>query len=224
MDDLSEIERLAGALLRQLEPAQRRALLRSMSRDVVKRQRSRIASQKNPDGSPFAPRAPKTPPMQGRYAVSFLYPSGGFGAPRHVTLKSYTVSNKMMTGYDLEAEGIRSFFFDKVIKWLPVPSDKQNVSAGRLRKRGSLRRAAMFRRLSSARYLRSGNDDLEFWVGFTGRAAEVARIHQEGLKDKPAKNAREIHYPQRRVLGFSGEDRQALLDSMLQHFSRITRA
>jgi phage virion morphogenesis (putative tail completion) protein len=220
-DDIEQIERTAGALLQQLTPAKRRALLRRISRDIANSQRSRIARQLAPDGSGFTPRKEKVPPAPGRYAVSFLYPSGGSGEARKVILKSYTIANRMMTGWDIEAEGVRSFFFDKVIRWLPVEPQYRNASAGKLRRGGSLRRKAMFRRLTSSRFLRAGNDDLQFWVGFSGRAAEIARIHQEGLRDRPSRKAKPIAYPARELLGFSAADRTALLDAFLAHFEAV---
>ena len=42
-DDLAEIERIAGALLRSLSSGQRRTLMRRMGRDLAAGQRARIA-------------------------------------------------------------------------------------------------------------------------------------------------------------------------------------
>ncbi|HEY4544867.1 MAG TPA: phage virion morphogenesis protein [Pedomonas sp.] len=218
-DDLVEIERVAGGLLRQLTSGQRRSLLRRMARDMAARNRARINAQTAPDGTAFEPRRKREPARTVNQTACFLYPSGGSGGPRKVVLRNYAIektgeTNYMMTGFDIEAGAIRSFFHDKVIKWLPVDADHRNASAGRLRRRGNLRRKAMFRRLATARLLRSGEDDQGFWVGFTGRAAEVARIHHEGLRDRPSLKARPISYPRRPLVGFSNEDRQALLDML----------
>jgi phage virion morphogenesis protein len=43
-------------LLRSLSSGQRRKLLRKMARDLAASQRQRIAAQRQPDGSAFAPR------------------------------------------------------------------------------------------------------------------------------------------------------------------------
>lgn len=221
-DDLVEIERMAGGLLRQLSSGQRRSLLRRMARDMAARNRTRIAAQQAPDGTAYEPRRKREPPRTSNHSVCFLYPSGGSGAPRKVILRQYALektgeTNTMMTGFDIEAGAIRSFFHDKVIKWLPVDEEHRNKMGGRLSKKGSLRRKAMFRRLATARLLRSGTDDHGFWVGFTGRAAEVARIHHEGLRDRPALRAKPIPYPRRPLVGFSDADRQALLDMLYAH-------
>ena len=223
-EDLIEIERVAGGLLRQLSSSQRRALLRRMARDMAARNRTRIKAQKAPDGSAFEPRRKREPPRTSNHAVCFLYPSGGSGAPRKVILRQYALEKTgetayMMTGFDIEAGSIRSFFHDKIIKWLPVDEEHQNKTGGRLRRRGNLRRKAMFRRLATARLLRSGEDDHSFWVGFTGRAAEVARIHHEGLRDRPSLKAKAITYPRRQLVGISDTDRQAVLDMLYTHLA-----
>lgn len=54
-------------------------------------------------------------------------------------MKSFTwTKGRMVTGFDIEAAAIRSFAFDKVVKWLPVPEEHRNASGGKLRRRGRL--------------------------------------------------------------------------------------
>ncbi|EIZ77765.1 phage virion morphogenesis family [Novosphingobium sp. Rr 2-17] len=220
MDDLADLERIAGAMLRNLSNGQRRIVMRKMARDLANSQRRRIASQRQPDGSSFAPRKPKTPPISGRGAACFLYPSGGGGEPRKVIMKSFTWgTGSMMIGYDIEAGAIRSFDRDKIVKWLPVPEEHRNRGGGRLRRRGGLRRRAMFRRLSSARFLRSGIDDQGFWVGFTGKVSQIADVHQRGLRDRPSLRAKAVSYPKRELLGDTPADRGLLLDTLYSHLA-----
>jgi len=219
-DDLAEVERIAGTLLRSLSSGQRRTLLRRMARDLTQEQRARIAAQQQPDGSAFTPRKQKQPPVSGRGAACFLYPSGGGGPPRRVIMKSFTWgTGRMMTGFDIEAGGIRSFEFGKVVKWLPVPEQYRNAGGGRLRRRGGLRRRAMFRRLASARFLRSQADDQGFWVGFSGKASQIANIHQRGLRDRPSLRGKAVDYPRRELLGPTPADRERLLDLLYTHIS-----
>ena len=219
-DDLAEIERLAGALLRTLSAGQRRKLLRKMARDLAASQRQRIAAQHQPDGSAFAPRKQKAQPVTGRGAACFLYPAGGSGPPRRVIMKSFTWgTGRSMTGFDIEAGGIRTFEFAKVVQWLPVPPEYRNRTSGRLRRRGSLRRKAMFRKLASARYLKAQADDQGFWVGFSGKVSQIASIHQNGLRDKPSLRTRAIEYPRRELLGATPTDREHLLDLLYEQLS-----
>lgn len=220
-DDLADIERLAGSILRSLTSGQRRALLRRMGMDLAKANRDRIAAQREPGGGAFAPRKAKQPAVTGRGAACFLYPSGGSGAPRRVIMKSFTWSTgRMMTGFDIEAGAIRSFEFDKVVKWLPVP-EEHRTKGGPLRRRGGLRRKAMFRRLGSGRYLRAQADDRSFWVGFSGKASQVAGIHHHGLRDKPSLRAKAIDYPRRELIAAGDADREHLLDLLYTHLTDI---
>ena len=224
-DDLAELERIAGALIRNLSSSQRRTLMRRMARDLALSQRQRIAAQKQPDGAGFTPRKAKQAPISGRGATCFLYPSGGGGEPRRVIMKSFTWSTgRMMTGFDIEAGGIRSFEFDKVVKWLPVPEEYRNAGGGTLRRRGGLRRKAMFRRLASARYLRSQANDQGFWVGFSGKAAAVANIHHYGLGDKPSLRSKAVSYPQRQLIGATDIERKAMLDVLFATVTSQTNA
>jgi len=217
-DDLAEIERIAGALLRSLGSGQRRTLMRRMARELAIGQRQRITAQRQPDGTSFEPRKAKQSPVSGRGAACFLYPSGGAGEPRKVIMKSFTWSTgRMMTGYDIEAGAIRSFEFDKIVKWLPAPEEHRNASGGKLRRRGGLRRRAMFRRLATSRLLKTGTDDQGFWVGFSGKISQIADVHQHGLRDRPSLRAKAVPYPKRELLGATPADRERLLDLLYEH-------
>jgi hypothetical protein len=107
-------------------------------------------------------------------------------------MKSFTWgTGRSMTGFDIEAGGIRTFEFAKVVQWLPVPPEYRNRTSTRLR------RKAMFRKLASARYLKAQADDQGFWVGFSGKVSQIASIHQNGLRDKPSLRTRPSTPPPR---------------------------
>lgn len=55
-DDLSALENWAEPLLAALTPAKRRTLARTIGQALRREQASRIAAQRNPDGSAYAPR------------------------------------------------------------------------------------------------------------------------------------------------------------------------
>ena len=220
-DDLAELERIAGALLRTVSPGQRRGLMRRMARDLAISQRQRITAQRQPDGSAFEARKAKAAPVTGRGAACFLYPTGG-GEPRRVIMKSFTWgTGRMLTGFDIEAGGIRSFEFDKVVKWLPVPAEYRNSGGGKLRRRGGLRRKAMLRRLASSRFLKTGTDDQGFWVGFTGKVSQIADVHQHGLSDKPSLRAKAVQYPKRELLGVTPADRERMLNLLYEQVAAV---
>ncbi|WP_415844655.1 phage virion morphogenesis protein [Stutzerimonas zhaodongensis] len=60
-DDLQALEDWTGALLNRLDPAARRKVTQSVARDLRRSQQQRIGAQKNPDGTPYAPRKPRQP-------------------------------------------------------------------------------------------------------------------------------------------------------------------
>lgn len=58
-DNLAALEDWAGVLLARLSPAERRKLTTRIGRDLRRNQQQRIATQRNPDGTPYAPRKAK---------------------------------------------------------------------------------------------------------------------------------------------------------------------
>lgn len=149
-DELSELAAWTDALTAKLNEGGRRALTRQVGIEIARSQRRRIAAQRNPDGSAFAPRKPKE------------------------------------------------------------------------EKRGKIRRKAagpMFRRLRTPKFLRMQNDASSAEIGFTGAAGRIAGVHQYGLRDRVSRRAGapEVSYPERRLLGPSAEDRDRIMDIVLEH-------
>jgi len=214
--DLGELERFAGAILGSLKPAERRSLFRKVARSLRTSQQQRIARQENPDGSRFEARRRPKDPVPGAYAVKFLYPAGGGGAARLVTMHSWARQGPLMTGFDVEAGGLRSFEWSKVIRWLPVEQGEQNKGAGKI-KRPTIRQRAMFRKIRRSGVMNANGSDQEAWVGFAGRVAAVARIHQLGLFDKPSHGSPNVRYAVRHLLGFTAQDRSRILDTTIEH-------
>ncbi|ATO31582.1 phage virion morphogenesis protein [Dickeya dianthicola] len=66
MDNLQRIDDWLAALLAKLTPAERKALLRGVARDLRKRQQERIRLQQNPDGTAFEPRRVSLKDKKGR--------------------------------------------------------------------------------------------------------------------------------------------------------------
>ncbi|MBR7777368.1 phage virion morphogenesis protein [Undibacterium rugosum] len=84
---------------------------------------------------------------------------------------------------------------------------------GRIKKQKS----AMFTKLRTATHLKIKSEAGEISVGFFGRVARIARVHQFGLKDRVARNGPEVQYAERPLLGFSHADRELIKDSLLRH-------
>lgn len=135
-DPLQQLEDWAAPLLAQLQPAQQRALVRQVARELRASQAQRIGRQQNPDGSAFEARRPQS------------------GNRPQATTKA----------------------------------------------------RAMFGKLRQARYLRVLPDAAGAAVGFTGRAARIATVHQQGLRDRVRPGGPEVQYPARQLLGFTAAD------------------
>lgn len=216
-DDLAAIETLASALLRKVGAPERRRILREIASDIRASQSARIGQQKQPDGSAFEKRRPRKVDKPGTHAVKFLYPKGA-AKPRLVFMKSWVRQGPLLTGFDAEAGGIRSFFWDQVAEWLPVDPADQNKRSGKFRRQGKVREKPMFARLRNGRNLKSGATADEAWIGFPkASTSRVAEVHQKGMMDRPSKRGKPVRYARRVLLGLTNEERGAMIDTILRH-------
>ncbi|WIE52406.1 phage virion morphogenesis protein [Pseudomonas sp. GM17] len=88
-------------------------------------------------------------------------------------------------------------------------------------KRGRLKRKAqMFQKLRTTRFMKVQSDGNAISVGFTGRIARIARVHQEGLRDRAERGAPDVQYEQRAVLGFTDAELDLIRDGLLHHLTR----
>lgn len=84
-------------------------------------------------------------------------------------------------------------------------------------KAGRIKRKAMFAKLRQARYLRAESDTMGLAIGFAGRIARVARVHQFGQRERVAPNGPEYKYPARLLLGFTNADREIIRCMLVRH-------
>lgn len=214
--DLVRLEAWLGGLMAGFSPSQRAKATRAIASLVRARQAQRIAAQKNPDGSRFAPRKPSRPLERRNRALKFLYPAGGSGAPRVVLLKSWARVGPLYNGYDIEAGGQRSFEKDKIVKWLKATPDEQNKREGRLRQRPTIKSRMMFRKLRRYTFLKAGSDPDQAWAGFDGVAAQIARVHQEGAFDRPTSKSPLIRYDRRELIGLTDAEEQEVFNLLFR--------
>ena len=82
-------------------------------------------------------------------------------------------------------------------------------------KKGRIKRQVkMFQKLPKASYLKAKGDGQSITVGFTGRVARIARVHQFGLQDRAEANAPEVRYEQRELLGLTDIDHELIKDEL----------
>lgn len=77
----------------------------------------------------------------------------------------------------------------------------------------------MFKKLRTASYLKVRSDSNGISIGFTGRIARIARIHQYGLKDRAERGAVDVRYEERKLLGFSGAEFELIRNYLSNHLT-----
>lgn len=224
-DELARLKEIAGAVLEGMAPAQRSRLMRRMAQDIRRSQQRRIAAQVAPDGAAWPPRKPRREAKPASRAVRFLYRKAN-GEVRLADLRSWAGRGSSITGFDREAEGIRTFLKSRIARHLPPagPADPGAMPDSISGRRGGTKSRArkMFAGLRTAKHLRAGATPGEAWVAFTSRADRIARIHHYGLRDRVTPDGPETDYPQRELLGFSQADEEHLLALFLDHVDSAT--
>ncbi|MBD9483908.1 phage virion morphogenesis protein [Pseudomonas sp. PDM14] len=81
------------------------------------------------------------------------------------------------------------------------------------------RKAKMFTKLRTARYLKATGNAGAATVAFAGRISRIARVHQFGLRDRAERGAPDVQYAQRELLGFTDAERDYILDRTLAHLT-----
>ena len=77
----------------------------------------------------------------------------------------------------------------------------------------------MFARLRTVRFLKYQAQADHLAVGFRGRAAMIAAVHQFGKEQRGY--VRTYTMPQRQLLGLTQEDRKFLEDAYLKHLAEF---
>lgn len=88
------------------------------------------------------------------------------------------------------------------------------------KKKGRIKRKAMFAKLRTARYFKIQSNANEVSVGFNGSSAMIAKVHQYGLMSGPSKTKDfKVRYAQRELLGFSQSDLDIIEDLVIEQLS-----
>ena len=88
------------------------------------------------------------------------------------------------------------------------------------KKKGRIKRKAMFVKLRTARYVKIQSNANEVSVGFNGSSSMIAKVHQYGLMSSPSKTKDfKVRYAQRELLGFSQSDLDVIEDLVLAQLS-----
>lgn len=190
-----------AAVVDNLSPNARRRLARQLAYELRTRQQARISQQQNTDGSPYAPRRQLL--LRTHRSVRFLWRDSvrelinwrttGRGADRKIT------------GYDAERGGVRSFLKHDIQHYIDI-----NLSETTAKGKKPVK---MFRRLRSASFLKATASAEGALVGFSGRTAKIAGVHQRGELDSIAPGVK-ARYHARELLGFSDSDSDYVADTV----------
>lgn len=87
-------------------------------------------------------------------------------------------------------------------------------------KRGRVKREAMFAKLRTSKWLKTRATPEGAEVGFTGRVARIATVHQYGDMDTVTPGGKRVRYPRRPLLGYAEGDRTLIRDLLIDHLSK----
>lgn len=88
------------------------------------------------------------------------------------------------------------------------------------KKKGRIKRKAMFAKLRTAKYLKVRSNANEVAVGFTESSSIIANIHQYGLIGTVnKKHGLKVQYAQRELLGFSESDVELIENLIIEQLS-----
>ena len=89
----------------------------------------------------------------------------------------------------------------------------------RLRDKKNKIKNKMFNVIKNAKYMRMERTPQGVAVGFAGRIAFIARVHQFGLKDKVDRDGPTVKYASRELLGFTEEEIKMIETDVLNHLA-----
>lgn len=89
----------------------------------------------------------------------------------------------------------------------------------RLRDKKNKIKNKMFNVIKSAKYMRMERTAQGIAIGFAGRVAFIARVHQFGLRDKVDRDGPTVKYDSRELLGFTEEEIKMIENDVLDYLS-----
>lgn len=194
----SQLDEVFATILSGMSPAGRQRTARSVGTMLRRSQSQRIGRQEAPDGAKFPARRRRV--LRPQAGIGFVWQ----GENRR--LRNWRATRgrhgRMLTGFDEERGAVRSFYREDIERYLDINFNET--------RRNTTKADPMFRRLRTARFLKTSATPDGVEVGFSGVAARIARVHQLGLRDKVNDSGAMVTYPRRELLGLSKADRMAI--------------
>lgn len=98
---------------------------------------------------------------------------------------------------------------------MPYAARKRQPVKG---KKGRVKRE-MFAKLRTNRYMKAKGTSDAAVLEFAGKVQRMARVHQEGLRDKPNRYSEAVQYDVRPLLGFSADDKKLVEEMIISSLS-----
>ena len=90
----------------------------------------------------------------------------------------------------------------------------------RLRDKKNKIKNKMFNLIKTSKYMRIERTSEGIAIGFMNRVANIARVHQYGLRDRVEKGGPTVKYDSRELLGFTPAELEMIESEVLDHFSK----
>lgn len=194
----SQLDAVFTAILSGMSPAGRQRTARSVGTMLRRSQSQRIGRQEAPDGSKFPPRRRRV--LRSQAGIGFVWQGENRRLRNWRAVRGRR--GRMLTGFDEERGAVRSFYREDIERYLDINFNET--------RRNTTKADPMFRRLRTARFLKTRTTADGAEVGYSGVAARIARVHQFGLRDKINDSGAMATYPRRELLGLSKADRMAI--------------
>ena len=78
----------------------------------------------------------------------------------------------------------------------------------------------MFNLIKTSKYMKIERTSEGVAIGFMNRVANIARVHQYGLRDRVEKGGPTVKYDSRELLGFTPAELEMIESEVLDHFSK----
>lgn len=78
----------------------------------------------------------------------------------------------------------------------------------------------MFNVIKTSKYMRIERNADGVAIGFMNRVANIARVHQYGLRDRVERNGPTVKYDYRELLGFTPDELDMIESDVLNHLSK----
>ncbi|MDH0834032.1 phage virion morphogenesis protein [Acinetobacter johnsonii] len=90
----------------------------------------------------------------------------------------------------------------------------------RLRDKKNKIKNKMFNLIKTSKYMKIERTSEGVAIGFMNRVANIARVHQYGLRDRVEKGGPTVKYDSRELLGFTPAELEMIESEVLDHFSK----